>query len=144
MSDLYKGTMPKLRTGKPLYRISTGYLGAEKPPKLGELSDAEIVEFYRFQARDGFGRQAIEELSRTEKRPVSEILRILHEHGTALKYKLEDIEAMSKFSQQTKERFRGTARLAAVHKRDSRGRGDNRGGSFRRERRACKLQFRRH
>ena len=51
-----------------------------------KMSDEKICEFYLFQAKDGFGRQAIESLAMTNKCQIDEIVGILQENGLAMKY----------------------------------------------------------
>ena len=51
-----------------------------------KMSDAKICEFYRFQAKDGFGREAIGELARANQCSTDEIVSILQENGLAMKY----------------------------------------------------------
>ena len=51
-----------------------------------KMSEANICDFYRFQAKDGFGREAIGELARANQCSTDEIVSILQENGLAMKY----------------------------------------------------------
>lgn len=51
-----------------------------------KMPDANICNFYRFQAKDGFGREAIGELARANQCSTDEIVSILQENGLAMKY----------------------------------------------------------
>lgn len=51
-----------------------------------KMSDEKICEFYRFQAKDGYGRQAIDSLTLMNKCQTDEIVIILQENGLAMKY----------------------------------------------------------
>lgn len=51
-----------------------------------KMSDENICDFYRFQARDGFGREAIGELARANRCSTDEIVSVLQKNGLALKY----------------------------------------------------------
>lgn len=57
----------------------TGALGV--PVVMGSLTDKQIADFYRKQKLDGYGDQAIEELARTEKKTVPQIVKILRAQG---------------------------------------------------------------
>lgn len=47
------------------------------PPRIvGRLTDEQIRDHYTYQARDGFGKEAIEELARTEHKTPEEIRKI--------------------------------------------------------------------
>ena len=63
--------------------------------RMGRLTDSQIADFYFMQARDGFAKQAIEELCRTEGKSAEEITAIID------KYRRKT--TLNKFSQQTKE-----------------------------------------
>lgn len=81
----------------------SGYLG--KKAFHGELTDAQIADFYVRQACDGYGRQAIEELIRTEHKTPAEVLDILHSRGVAKKFKEEDFSMGNQvYDPQVKER----------------------------------------
>mgnify|MGYP007070352075 CR=1 FL=1 len=58
---------------------SYGVMGV--PVRMGSLTDKQIADFYRKQKLDGFGDQAIEELARTEKKTVPQIVKILRAQG---------------------------------------------------------------
>ena len=51
-----------------------------------KMSEAKICDFYRFEAKDGYGRQAIESLAMINKCQIDEIVGILQENGLAMKY----------------------------------------------------------
>ena len=58
--------------GKPIYRGNKlNVMGV--PRRMGQLTDDHIRDFYHLQARDGFAKEAIEELVRTEHKTREEI-----------------------------------------------------------------------
>src|SRR5574344_954690 len=51
-----------------------------------ERTEKRICDLYSYQAREGFGAQAIEEACRSHHITCSEVIEILHRHNLALKY----------------------------------------------------------
>ena len=58
--------------------IDTKWMGAAR--RMGQLTDWQIAEFYALQARDGYAREAVEELCRTEKKTIEEITIIIKKY----------------------------------------------------------------
>lgn len=58
--------------GKPIYRGNKLNV-MSVPRRMGQLTDDHIRDFYHLQARDGFAKEAIEELVRTEHKTREEI-----------------------------------------------------------------------
>ena len=59
--------------------IDIKWMGAAR--RMGQLTDWQIADFYALQARDGYAREAVEELCRTEKKTIEEITIIIKNTG---------------------------------------------------------------
>ena len=60
-----------------------GHMGVKRV--MGHLTESQIVDFYELQARDGFAAEAIDELSRMEKKPVETIIAIIEKSGMTVR-----------------------------------------------------------